>query len=99
MKILTYLLNFKVNSDSYFAYFSDLLQSDECTLTGDITPTYGKLPEEALVGIRHEFAAAAKRRWRVFSMCWRDGWIATSTLMRRCSTMTNTWHAGSAMPQ
>ena len=53
---VNYRSNFLVNPDSYFAYFNDLLQSDQCTLTGDITPQYATLPKEILAEIKREFA-------------------------------------------
>lgn len=42
--------------ERYFDYFASLLEKPGVRLTGDITPAYAALPEEALVHIRDGFA-------------------------------------------
>jgi hypothetical protein len=50
-----YLHNFRVNTGSYFDFFTAKLRMKYVHLTGDITPSYASLPGEVFVSIRREF--------------------------------------------
>ncbi|MEO1198477.1 MAG: sulfotransferase domain-containing protein [Pseudomonadota bacterium] len=50
-------LAFYSDLDLYFSYFTSLLQAPNVQLTGDYTPAYSGLPEEAFRKIRDEFTA------------------------------------------
>ncbi|MCG6904208.1 MAG: sulfotransferase [Rhodobacter sp.] len=61
-------LNFIANPESYFDYFTTLLGKPGIDLTGDITPSYSRLPSEVLRRIFDGFAARAVQVRPIFLM-------------------------------